>query len=142
MWDWGRQDAKVWNGVKDCVMSYRSEGEAQGEDRAAFGRVSRGERAAVFEEVFADWQIVVIHDDAGVARSVPDFLWATWTRFEPASDIHAAETKVMRHHLAYTSPIVIDARMKPGYPDELLARDDIARLVDTRWDEYFPRGMK
>ncbi|MFN2482093.1 MAG: 4-hydroxybenzoate decarboxylase, partial [Pyrinomonadaceae bacterium] len=91
---------------------------------------------------FTDWQIVVVHDDASVARSVPDFLWATWTRFEPASDLHAAEIKVVRHHLAYASPVVIDARMKPGYPEELIVREDIARLVDARWDEYFPEGIK
>ncbi|MDT7541487.1 MAG: 4-hydroxybenzoate decarboxylase subunit [Acidobacteriota bacterium] len=89
----------------------------------------------------ADWQIVVVHDDASVALSVPDFLWATWTRFEPASDVHAAATEVRRHHLAYRAPIVIDARMKPGYPDELFVRPDIAELVDRRWDEYFPSGL-
>jgi 3-polyprenyl-4-hydroxybenzoate decarboxylase len=92
------------------------------------------------EQVFADWQIVVIHDDAPVARSAPDFLWATWTRFEPASDLYAAATTVERHHLAYRAPIVIDARMKPGYPDELIVRPDIAELVDRRWGEYFPKG--
>jgi menaquinone biosynthesis decarboxylase len=93
------------------------------------------------EEAFADWQIVVIHDDASVAHSVPDFLWATWTRFEPAADIHAAETTVRSHHLAYRAPLVIDARMKPGYPDELIVRPDIAELVERRWAEYFPKGM-
>jgi menaquinone biosynthesis decarboxylase len=93
------------------------------------------------DSALADWQIVVLHDDAGVARSVPDFLWATWTRFEPASDIHAAATNVVRHHLAYRAPLVIDARMKPGYPDELIVRPDIADLVDRRWGEYFPQGM-
>lgn len=111
------------------------EGAGYAEDPQLADRVAR-------EAAFADWQIVVIHDDASVARSVPDFLWATWTRFEPASDVHAAETKVIRHHLSYTSPVVIDARMKPGYPDELIVRDDIARLVDARWDEYFPKGLK
>jgi 3-polyprenyl-4-hydroxybenzoate decarboxylase len=89
----------------------------------------------------ADWQIIVVHDDASVALSVPDFLWATWTRFEPASDIHAAATEVYRHHLAYRAPIVIDARMKPGYPEELVVRPDIAELVGHRWDEYFPQGF-
>src|SRR5829696_4808765 len=44
------------------------------------------------EESLRDWPLVVVHDDAGVAASAPDFLWATWTRFEPASDIHAADT--------------------------------------------------
>ena len=111
------------------------EGAGHAEDPELAGRVAR-------EAAFSDWQVVVVHDDAGVARSVPDFLWATWTRFEPASDIHAAETRVVRHHLAYTSPVVIDARMKPGYPDELVVRPDVAELVTRRWREYFPRGLK
>jgi UbiD family decarboxylase len=93
------------------------------------------------EPVFSKWPLVVLHDDVAVARSTPDFLWATWTRFEPAADIHAANTKVERHHLCYQGPIVIDARIKPGFPAELVVRDDIAALVDKRWREYFPNGM-
>jgi menaquinone biosynthesis decarboxylase len=92
------------------------------------------------EEVLRDWPLVVIHDDAGAARSTPDFLWATWTRFEPAADIHAAGTNVRRHHISYSAPLVIDARMKPGYPDELFVRQDIGELVTRRWREYFPHG--
>jgi 3-polyprenyl-4-hydroxybenzoate decarboxylase len=89
------------------------------------------------DPAFANWPLIVLHDDVRVARSSPDFLWATWTRFEPAADIYAARTIVQRHHLVYTAPIVIDARSKPGFPDELVVRDDIARLVDRRWKEYF-----
>jgi 4-hydroxybenzoate decarboxylase subunit C len=91
------------------------------------------------DPVFANWPLIVLHDDARVARSSPDFLWATWTRFEPASDIYASNTTVQRHHLVYKAPIVIDARTKPGFPDELIVRDDIAQLVDRRWNEYFPK---
>ena len=98
-------------------------------DRAA--RLSR-------ESAFAEWPLVVLHDDASVAASTTDFLWSTWTRFEPAGDIYAAETNVVRHHLAYRAPIVIDARKKPSLPDELVVRDDIAELVDRRWRDYFP----
>ncbi len=93
------------------------------------------------ETVFAEWPLVVLHDEVNVTRSTTDFLWATWTRFEPAADIHAAETRVHRHHLAYTGPIVIDARTKPGFPAELIVRDDIAQLVDRRWHEYFPEDL-
>jgi UbiD family decarboxylase len=93
------------------------------------------------DPAFAQWPLVVLHDDASVARSSKDFLWSTWTRFEPASDIYAAETQVIRHHLAYTGPIVIDARLKPGFPKELIVRADIAELVDRRWRQYFPQGL-
>lgn len=93
------------------------------------------------EIVFADWPLIILHDDARVARSSPDFLWSTWTRFEPAADIYAAQTTIERHHLVYKAPIVIDARTKPGFPDELVVRDDIAQLVTKRWREYFPEAM-
>jgi UbiD family decarboxylase len=93
------------------------------------------------ETVFADWPLVVLHDEVNVAQSTTDFLWATWTRFEPAGDIHAADTRVQRHHLAYSGSIVIDARRKPGFPAELIVRDDVAQLVDRRWRDYFPEGV-
>jgi 3-polyprenyl-4-hydroxybenzoate decarboxylase len=93
------------------------------------------------EEVFGAWPLIVLNDDAKVAKSVNDFLWSTWTRFEPAGDIYSAETNVVRHHLAYRGPIVIDARKKPSLPDELVVREDIAKLVDQRWGEYFPDAL-
>jgi len=93
------------------------------------------------ETLFAEWPLIVLHDKAEVARSAPDFLWSTWTRFEPASDIYSAQTNISRHHLVYRAPIVIDARTKPGFPDELIVRDDIAQRVDQRWTEYFPHGL-
>ena len=101
---------------------------------------SLGARVAS-DPAFKSWPLIVLHDDASVARSSPDFLWATWTRFEPAADIYASNTTVHRHHLVYEAPIVIDARTKPGFPDELIAREDISKLVDNRWSEYFPRGL-
>src|SRR3989440_8343055 len=98
---------------------------------------NQGERLAQ-SAAFREWPLVILHDDASVAKSTSDFLWSTWTRFEPAADIYARETGVVRHHLAYESPIVIDARKKPSLPEELIVRDDIAQLVDRRWREYFP----
>jgi 4-hydroxybenzoate decarboxylase subunit C len=88
---------------------------------------------------FDDWQMVVIHDSADVARASDQFLWATWTRFNPATDIYAKEVTVRNNHIGYTAPIVIDARMKPWYPAEVEVREDIRKLVDDRWNEYFPR---
>jgi 3-polyprenyl-4-hydroxybenzoate decarboxylase len=83
------------------------------------------------------WPFVILADDADIADGQTAFLWTTFTRFNPAADIYAASDPG-RHHISYRLPIVIDARMKPGYPDELFPRDDIVKLVDTRWSEYFP----
>jgi len=90
---------------------------------------------------FTGWPLVILSDDAARAtRSDMNFLWTTFTRFEPAADIHAADRRIVRNHIAYTGPIVIDARMKPWYPKELSCRDDIAALVTKRWNQYFPVG--
>jgi 4-hydroxybenzoate decarboxylase subunit C len=88
---------------------------------------------------FTGWSLVILTDDAArAARSDMNFLWTTFTRFEPAADIHAAAARVVRHHVSYEGPILIDARMKPWYPAELSCRDDVAATVTARWREYFP----
>ena len=84
---------------------------------------------------------MVLTDDVERAVASPmNFLWTTFTRFEPAADIHSAVTDVKRHHLSYTPPILIDARMKPPYPAELFCDPETADLVTRRWSEYFPDG--
>jgi UbiD family decarboxylase len=90
---------------------------------------------------FVGWPLVVLTDEpARAGASSINFLWTTFTRFEPAADIHAAKVDVRRHHLSYTPPIVIDARMKPPYPEELFCDPETANLVTSRWSEYFPDG--
>ena len=69
-----------------------------------------------------------------------NFLWTTFTRFEPAADIHAGRQTVVRHHVALSAPIAIDARLKPGFPGELFCDEATAETVTRRWREYFPDG--
>lgn len=116
-----------------CAGCLVLQGPAFSEDDTLAARIAR-------EPSVAEWPLIVLHDNAGVAKSNSDFLWSTWTRFEPAADMYAAQTSVERHHLVFKAPIVIDARTKPGFPDELIVRDDIALRVDKRWREYFPEG--
>jgi 4-hydroxybenzoate decarboxylase subunit C len=86
---------------------------------------------------FNEFQIVVLHDKIEYADSAEQFLWATWTRFNPATDVYAHQAEIKHNHIAYAAPIVIDARMKPWYPKEVEPREDIVKLVDRRWGEYF-----
>jgi 3-polyprenyl-4-hydroxybenzoate decarboxylase len=87
---------------------------------------------------FDGWQMVIIHDNADVAYSPDQFLWATRTRFNPATDVVARETTVRNNHIGYTAPIFMDARMKAHYPAVVEPREDIVKLVDRRWNDYFP----
>ena len=90
---------------------------------------------------FGGWPLIVVTDEPERAvKSAINFLWTTFTRFEPAADIYAASTRVVRNHLAYSAPVVIDARLKPSYPAELSCRPDVAAKVSTQWGEYFPDG--
>lgn len=86
---------------------------------------------------FSAWPLVVIVDDARkAAASASSFLWTTFTRFEPGADIVAHTKSIVRNHIAYEPPIVIDARMKAGYPAELECDPQTKTLVDRRWKEY------
>jgi 3-polyprenyl-4-hydroxybenzoate decarboxylase len=108
------------------------EGPSHAEDAELAGRIAR-------DPAFAKWPLIVLGDDAARhARSTINFLWSTFTRFDPARDLHARSIDVVGNHLSFTPPVVIDARMKPGYPAELFCDDATARKVDRRWKEYFP----
>ena len=88
---------------------------------------------------FREWPLLVVSEEpARAAASSMNFLWTTFTRFEPAADIYAAERRIVRNHIAYSGPIAIDARLKPGFPKELVCDERTADTVTRRWNEYFP----
>ena len=98
-------------------------------------------RTIAADPAFDGWPLLVLTDDAErAARSPMNFLWTTFTRFDPGRDVHARAVELVHAHASFTGPLLIDARRKPGYPEELFADPDTAKLVDRRWREYFPAG--
>jgi hypothetical protein len=94
------------------------------------------------EDSLNQWPLIVLVDDAEAAtRSTVNFLWTTFTRFDPATDLHWRSIQVIGNRAITEPPVVIDARKKPLYPDELFCDDETHSLVDRRWQEYFPNGM-
>lgn len=88
----------------------------------------------------AAWPLVVLADDAAAAAlDDRSFLWHTFTRFEPAADLYGAR-RIARNHVAFSPPIVIDARTKPWMPKVVEADPNTLALVDRRFREYFPAG--
>jgi UbiD family decarboxylase len=100
--------------------------------------------AARFAEhaAFKEWPLVVVTDDsARAAASAINFLWTTFTRFEPGADVHAAAKRIVRNHVTLTPPIIFDARLKSGFPEELFADEATSAKVTKRWKEYFLSGV-
>lgn len=75
--------------------------------------------------------IVIVDDSDMVARSIDNFLWVTFTRSNPAIDIHGVSASVIHKHWGCTGPIVIDARIKSHHAPPLIEDPEVTRRVDA-----------
>jgi 4-hydroxy-3-polyprenylbenzoate decarboxylase len=75
--------------------------------------------------------IVVVDDSQFVTESLRNFLWVTFTRSNPAADVHGIESFCHAKHWGCRGPLVIDARLKPYHAPPLVADPDVARRVDA-----------
>jgi len=81
------------------------------------------------------FRMVFLHDDPEAAVKTPQaFLWHIFTRFEPAGDIYG-RYQVKRLHLAFDAPLVVDCRLKPGYPKVLEPDAETVEKVDAIWNQ-------
>jgi len=62
------------------------------------------------------WPLIVVVDDSrSAAASLNHFLWITFTRSNPAADVHGVGAWVHQKHWGCRGPLVIDARLKPHH---------------------------
>ena len=101
------------------------------------GAAAAPRRAPGFRRVAARSSLT--DEPARAAASPMNFLWTTFTRFEPAADIHAAATRVVRHHVVHEPPVLIDARTKPSYPERGLVRPRDRRPGHAALEGVLPR---
>jgi 4-hydroxy-3-polyprenylbenzoate decarboxylase len=74
--------------------------------------------------------ILIVDDSQFVAESLRNFLWVTFTRANPAVDIHGIEEFIRDKHWGCHGPLVIDARLKPHHAPPLCEDYATARRVD------------
>ena len=103
------------------------------EPRAVLEGLVRGEALGPVKFVAA------VSDDVDL-QSETSVLWGIFTRFDPARDMLFSRQSFVGARPVYGGRIGIDATWKPGYPLPLTMPDEIVRLVDRRWGEYFPAG--
>jgi 4-hydroxy-3-polyprenylbenzoate decarboxylase len=75
--------------------------------------------------------IVVVDDSQFVAESLSNFLWATFTRSNPADDIYGIDEFTSQKHWGCHGALVIDARIKPHHAPLLEEDPEITRRVDA-----------
>jgi 4-hydroxy-3-polyprenylbenzoate decarboxylase len=104
-----------------------------GEERA----VERMAAALGPEHAIQAFPLVVVCDDAEfTARTFDNFVWVTFTRSNPAVDVHGAGAFVRDKHWGCTGAVVIDARQKPHHAPPLVEDPEVTRRVDR----LFARG--
>ena len=64
-------------------------------------------------------------------------VWGIFTRFDPARDMIFERQEFIGAKPVYGGRIGIDATWKPGYPPPVTMPDEVVKLVERRWGEYF-----
>jgi 4-hydroxy-3-polyprenylbenzoate decarboxylase len=75
--------------------------------------------------------VVLVDDSQFVAESLRNFLWVTFTRANPAVDIHGIDSFTKNKHWGCRGPLVIDARLKPHHAPPLVDDPEVSRRVDS-----------
>jgi 4-hydroxy-3-polyprenylbenzoate decarboxylase len=75
--------------------------------------------------------IVLVDDSDFAARNLNNFLWVTFTRANPAADIHGVGEFIERKHWGCTGPLVIDARIKPHHAPPLVEDPEVTKRIDA-----------
>lgn len=79
--------------------------------------------------------VVVVSADVALSEDV-SWLWGSFTRFDPASDVMFRRSELKGAVPVHHGPMGIDATWKQGYPEPLEMPAEIVRRVDERWTEY------
>jgi len=75
--------------------------------------------------------LVVLADDAEfTARTVDNLVWVTFTRSDPAQDIHGVDAFLENKAWGCRGAVIVDARIKPHHAPPLLEDPEVTRRVD------------
>jgi 4-hydroxy-3-polyprenylbenzoate decarboxylase len=76
--------------------------------------------------------IVVVDDSDFASRTLENFVWTTFTRSNPASDVYGIGARTEDKHFGCSGSLVIDARSKPHHAPPLIEDAAISAKVDAR----------
>ena len=74
--------------------------------------------------------VVLVDDSEFCSRSLDNFLWVTFSRSNPATDVGGIEAATVHKHWGCRGSMVIDARRKPQHAPVLVEDPQITARVD------------
>lgn len=84
-----------------------------------------------------DIPFIIICDDASfVSNSLRNFLWVSFTRSNPANDIHGIDAFQENKHWGCNGPLLIDARIKPHHAPPV----ETDQATEKKIDRLFEKG--
>jgi 4-hydroxy-3-polyprenylbenzoate decarboxylase len=75
--------------------------------------------------------ITICDDSEFCARTLDNWLWVTFTRMNPAVDVHGVGSSVRHKHWGARGSLLIDARRKPGHAPPLVEDPKVSARVDA-----------
>jgi 4-hydroxy-3-polyprenylbenzoate decarboxylase len=75
--------------------------------------------------------VVIVDDSDFVAASLDNFLWVTFTRSDPATDVYGVGAAIVNKHWGCSDPLVIDARRKLHHAPPLEEDPTVVRKVEA-----------
>ena len=75
--------------------------------------------------------VVIVDDSEFTARTLNNFLWAVFTRSNPATDVEGVGSYVESKHWGCRGSLVIDCRIKPHHAPPLIEDPEISKRVDA-----------
>ena len=74
--------------------------------------------------------VVIVDDSEFTSRTLNNFLWTTFTRSNPAVDVHGIGEFIREKHWGCRGSLLIDARIKPHHAPPLIEDPEVAKRVD------------
>lgn len=85
-----------------------------------------------YDHPLREFPLLVLVDDAQfTAETLRNFLWVTFTRSNPASDVDGIDAFTCDKHWGCRGPLVVDARIKPWHAPPLVEDPAVSRRVDA-----------
>jgi len=83
-------------------------------------------------DAFNGFPLIVICDDSAfAAATLNNFLWVTFTRSNPATDIYGIRPETHGRHWGCSGSLVIDARIKPFHAPPLVDDSAVERKLEA-----------